>query len=254
MSYLKTGVDFSKHNGTINWDAVKSDSKVQFAIIRSGFGRSAPSQRDPKFEYNYENAKRVDIPLGAYHYSYAQNVEQAEQEADFVLEILRGKKFEYPIYFDIEDTTQTKLSMELCSKMITAFCTKLERAGYWAGMYSYDCFFGTNIADDVERRFACWVARVTNNRCEASKPKNAVAYQMWQYSWKGKVNGVVGDVDMNECYVDYPTLIKGKGLNGYGLAAKYTVTARMAQLSEKEAMRIIDECKKLGMNAVMAEQ
>ena len=106
------GIDLSKHNGAVDWDKIKADG-VQFAIIRTGFGKFAPSQKDIQFERNYKEAKRVDIPIGCYHYSYALSVEQVEMEADFVLDIIKGKKFEFPIYFDIEEKTQEKLSMDL---------------------------------------------------------------------------------------------------------------------------------------------
>jgi len=205
------GIDVSKHNGVIDWAKVKASGKADFAILRSGFGRSAPSQKDPQFERNYAECKRVGMPIGIYHYSYALSPEQAEWEADFVIEMLKGKQFEYPIYFDIEEKTQAALTKETCTAMVKAFCAKLEAAGYWAGFYSYDAFYATDIVPGTAERYANWVASI-----EYRKPTSCNQYEMWQYSWKGSVPGINSEVDLNECYVDYPTLIKNAGKNGYG--------------------------------------
>lgn len=205
------GIDVSKHNGVIDWAKVKASGKVDFAILRSGFGRFAPNQKDIQFERNYKECKTYGIPIGVYHYSYALSVVQAEQEADFVIDIIAGKQFEYPIYFDIEEKSQQQLSKQQCTAIIKAFCTKLEKAGYWCGFYSYDSFYATDIVPGTSERYANWVASV-----EYRKPVSCTNYEMWQYSWKGNIPGINGDVDLNECYVDYPTLIKNAKKNGYG--------------------------------------
>lgn len=251
------GIDVSKHNGAINWDKIKA-AGVDFAIIRSGLGRSAPSQRDPQFERNYTESKRVGIPIGVYHYSYAQSVEAAEMEADFCIEILKGKKFEFPIYFDIEEKTQAALSMDLCGKMIVAFCSKLERAGYWAGMYSYDCFFKTNIPDDIEKRYAVWVAKVpSKNKDNGStrlKPQYATAYQMHQYTWRAKINGSSAETDANICTVDYPTLIKAKGLNGYGKAPETTYCGAVTGIRAADVEILKAAVKRAGYNIFITKE
>ena len=100
-----TGIDVSKHQGVIDWSKVKTD----FAILRAGFGRYA-SQKDPQFERNYAGAKAAGIPVGAYWYSYARSAEEAREEAKACLQVLQGKQFEFPIYFDIEDCSQSYLA------------------------------------------------------------------------------------------------------------------------------------------------
>lgn len=244
---MKKGIDVSHHNGIIDWGKVKA-AGVDFAIIRTGYGRQSVKQIDTQFEENYKAAKAAGVPIGAYHYSYATDVAQAEAEANFMLSLIKGKKFEYPIYFDIEEKTQAKLSARTCGNIIKAFCNKIEAAGYWAGVYSYDAFFGSNVADDIESRYALWVARVEN-----VKPTQVTNYQMWQYSFKGKVNGINGDVDLNYCYNDYPAAIKAAGLNGYSEKPTYTITARIASLTEKQANEIMESCQKLGMSVVKSE-
>ena len=210
MAYKTLGIDVSKHNGVIDWVKVKASGKVQFAILRSGFGKALPTQKDPQFEKNYSECKKVGIPVGVYHYSYALTTADAEAEADFVIDILKGKQFEYPIYFDIEEKSQAALSKETCTAIVKAFCTRLEKAGYWAGFYSYDAFYATDIVPGTAERYANWVASI-----EFRKPVSCTNYEMWQYSWKGTIPGINSNVDLNECYIDYPTLIKNAGKNGF---------------------------------------
>ena len=199
------GIDVSHHNGEIAWNKVKID----FALIRTGYGKKNPNQVDKEFERNYMACKKYHIPCGAYHYSYAKTIEDAEKEADFVLELLKGKKFEFPIYFDMEEKFQVNLGKAKCTAMFKAFADKLEEAGYWVGIYSFDSFFQTNLEDGIEKRYTAWVARVENIKPNSCKPA------IWQYSWKGRVEGINGDVDMNKCDIDYPSMIKKAHKNGY---------------------------------------
>lgn len=241
------GIDVSHHNGKLDWNKIKNDG-VQFAIIRTGFGKAIPSQKDREFDRNYTEAKRVGIPIGAYHYSYATTVEEAREEADFVLDIIRGKQFEYPIYFDIEDEVHTKLSKKACSDIVKAFCTRLEENGYWCGVYSFDAFFKSSLTQEIQKRYAIWVARVEN-----VKPSICKTYQMWQYSWKGKVKGSSAETDMDICYVDYPSMIKKAKKNGYG-SVTYKLTASKTGLTASEALSLETKLKSLGFSVTKAVQ
>lgn len=91
------GIDVSVHNGVLDWMKIKA-SDIQFAIIRTGYGMESPRQKDGKFEENYAGARSAGILLGTYHYSYANSVQNAEKEAEFVLKLISGKCFEYPIF------------------------------------------------------------------------------------------------------------------------------------------------------------
>ena len=101
------GIDVSVHNGNIDWGKVKADG-IDFAILRAGFGK-LEKQKDEKFEQNYAGAKAAGIPVGAYWYSYAMTPEEAEQEADVFLSVIKGKQFEMPVYFDLEEKKQFDL-------------------------------------------------------------------------------------------------------------------------------------------------
>ncbi len=94
--------------------------------------------------------------------------------------------------------------------MVCAFCDVLEKAGYWAGLYTSRSPLGTHIEDDIKTRYALWIAEY------GSKLNYSASVGIWQHSCKGSVNGISGDVDLNTGYIDYPTKVKAAGLNGYG--------------------------------------
>ena len=201
----KKGIDVSAHQGKIEWGKVKAD----FAILRAGFGKEL-SQKDEQFEANYSGAKAAGIPVGAYWYSYAVSTDEAAKEAECFLAVLKGKQFEYPVFFDVEESNQFALGKEKVSAIIKTFLNKVESAGYWAGLYMTASPLQTYVTEDIRKRYAVWVANVG-----VSKPAYDGVYGLWQYSWDGSVTGISGKVDMDYCYVDYPAKIKSLGLNGY---------------------------------------
>ena len=234
------GIDVSHHNGTIDWD--KSE-RIDFVIIRAGYGRLT-TQKDKKFEENYTGAKKAGLHVGAYWYSYAQNISEAKLEAKACLEVIKGKKFDMPIYFDIEEASQVKLGKAVCSKITQAFCEELENAGYFVGVYSFDSFFKTNLDESVRKKYATWIARVPSKDDGKTVVKPSYDCGIHQYSWKGKVPGISGDVDLNTCNVSYSELIRRKGLNGY---ESYKVTAEKLNLSYSDASELKKRCETLGM-------
>jgi len=166
---MKNGVGISKWQGSINWPKVKK-SGIEFAIIRSDWGKESPSQKDKFFEQNYAGCKAVEIPVGTYHYSYADSISDAKSEAAFCLKNIAGKQLEYPVILDVEDRTMLALSTRLRTDICKAFC-------------------------------------------KVGKP--AVNCGIWQKSDCGKIDGISGNVDLNEAYKDYPNIMKAKGLNGF---------------------------------------
>lgn len=154
------GIDVSYCDKNVDWTKVKSDG-INYAIIRAGYGREI-SQKDAMFEKHYSGAKSVGIPLGAYWYSYAMSKEDAIKEAKACIEIIKNKQFEYPIYFDIEESKQFALGKTICSEMCKAFCDTLEQAGYWAGIYASASRLKNYISSEVTNRYAIWVAHYTS--------------------------------------------------------------------------------------------
>jgi GH25 family lysozyme M1 (1,4-beta-N-acetylmuramidase) len=201
-------IDVSKHNGKIDWKKA-AQSGVKAAIIRAGYGR-VMSQKDPRFEENYKCAKENGIEVGAYWYSYATTPADAEKEAALCLKVIKGKQFEYPIFFDIEENRHLVLTKEECGEIVSAFCNCLEKNGYFAGVYSFDYFFLSNLDMNIPKRYAAWVANVSGK-----EPQYCAPYGMWQYSWIGNVDGISGDVDLNKVFKDYPSIIKKAKLNGF---------------------------------------
>ena len=205
---MKTqGFDVSEYQGNIDYKKAKAAGK-SFVIIRAGFGRYA-SQKDPYFETNYTNATAAGLHVGAYWYSYAMSVAEIEQEMAVFLKVIAGKKFDFPVYLDFEESRQFALGRVTCSKMIRAAITVLEKAGYWAGLYTYRAALDNYVEDDIKAKKAIAVAEY------ASACHYSGQYGVWQFTGSGSCLGVSGDVDLDECYVDYPKLIKENGKNGY---------------------------------------
>ena len=204
------GIDVSKHQGNINFKKVKQH--IDFAIIRIGYGMYE-SQKDIKFEENYEGFKSQGIPIGVYHYSYALNVNQAKKEAECVIKWLDNRKLNLPVYFDIEDKSQINLGKKTLTDMCEAFCTKIEKAGYWAGIYANKYFLNTYLdSSKLEKKYTIWVAQWSDTNTYNGK------YDMWQYTSTGKVPGISGNVDMDKLYRNIfinPNNTLLPNLNGY---------------------------------------
>lgn len=189
----KKGIDVSKYQGNIDWNKVKN-AGIEFAILRIGYGMY-DFQKDKQFENNYKNARANNIPVGIYHYSYATSIEEAEKEANLVLQWLNGRELDYPVYFDIEDNSMAKLGKSTLNAICRAFCEIIEKAGYWAGIYSNKDWATNKISGaELGKDYTYWIAQY-NDKCTYTGP-----YAIWQYSSTGSVNGISGNVDMNIQY------------------------------------------------------
>ena len=208
----KRGIDVSVWQGDIDFNAVKA-SGVEFVIIRAGYGIGC---KDKWFEQNYRKAKTAGLDVGAYWYSYANFAGEASLEAQSCVNILSGKNFEYPIYFDLEEKSQLNRGRAFCDSLITSFCNKLENCGYYAGFYTSLSVANNLVSSHVRDRYALWIAQ-WNTHCDYQG-----SYGLWQYSSSGSVGGIAGRVDMDYAYVDYPSVIKNAGLNGYKNGGSYT--------------------------------
>ena len=210
-SILK-GIDVSYCQNEVDWDAVKASGQVDFAILRAGYGKEY-SQIDDQFERNYAACKRLGIPVGVYWYSYATTAAEAEQEAKVCLQTIRGKQFEYPVAFDIEETRCFQQADTLCA----AFCGALEKTGYYTAIYTFKSALEQYFDSDTKSRYDVFLSHVG-----VSKTDYAGAYGLWQYSWTGCIPGISGDVDLDYAYKNYPAIIKQAGLNGFAKNATTT--------------------------------
>lgn len=207
--FPKKGIDVSEWQSEINWNQVKS-SGVEFALIRTSFGKEFyDKQTDKMYLENVRGAKSVDIPIGAYHYSYAKNTDDAIKEANFFISRLRGYQWEYPVFFDMEDPSMENLEKETLTNIARTFVDTVRAAGYYVGLY-VNLNWANNKLD--MRRLSgidIWIAQWHTN-CEYKG-----LYSVWQYTNSGHVNGINGRVDLNYCYKDYPSIIKTLHKNGF---------------------------------------
>lgn len=202
------GIDVSRWQGDIDWSVVRNGG-VEFAIIKAG-GSDDGYYEDSKFERNYNLAKEAGIPIGAYYFVGPDftSREDGIADAERFIELLEGKQFEYPCYLDLESTNPE--DRDGVTEACIAFCERMESAGYYTGIYASDISGFQNRLNLGElTAFDKWVARY------GSKPVYATSYGMWQYSSTERVSGIGGNVDVNISYVDYPTIIKSRGLNGF---------------------------------------
>ena len=206
------GIDVSKWQGEIDWKKVKA-AGIKFAMIRLGYGSANGDAcgLDGYFEKNVKNAIAAGIDIGCYFYSYATSVAAAKKEAAYVINVLQKYKgvFTYPVAFDLEDKTQQGLGKQVLTDMVIAFGDAIEKAGFYCSLYSNPSWMRSYLDADRVKRFDLWLAHWTD------KTNYAGAYGMWQNSSSGKVNGINGNVDTDFAYKDYPTIIKGKKLNGF---------------------------------------
>ena len=193
------GIDVSEHQGRIDWDAVKA-SGIDFAILRVGFGAPSFGGRvDYQFNRNISECERLGIPYGVYVYSYAFDNQQAADEASMVIDCLSGHNPRLPVYYDLEDKTIIADGRQsgIASRAQT-FCNKISSAGYKPGIYANLNWFNNILTDPVFKSGSWdhWIAQY-NSQCHYT-----VSYSFWQYTSRGKVSGISGNVDMNYAYVD----------------------------------------------------
>lgn len=177
VSYCQTGVDYNK---------VKN-SGIDAVIIRAGFGKET-YQKDSEFETHYRNAKKAGLAVGVYWYSYAYSVAEAKQEAKVCLACIKGKTLELPVYYDLEESGQTRLGMSALTNIAIAFCDAIKLGGYRAGVYSNLNWLNNHL--DYERlrsKYSIWLAQWS------SKPSKSC--DIWQNADNGRINGINGNVD-----------------------------------------------------------
>ncbi len=161
---------------------------------------------DKQFASNYKNARAAGLDLGVYHYSYAKTVAEAKTEAYAMVDLLDGKKFEYPIVYDVEEASQAALGAIKMSAIVDAYCSILEDNGYYVMVYSYAYFLNGSLNSSITSKYDIWLAHYG-----VSSPNTTYKgdCQMWQYTSNGRVNGLGSEpVDLNYAYVDYPSIIK----------------------------------------------
>ena len=189
-------IDVSEHQGVIDWE--KAMYHIDGAILRCGYGSDYEHQDDEQFRRNADECTRLGIPFGAYIYSYAKTIEGIKSEAAHAMRLVKPYKLAYPVYLDLEEPGLEE------GAVIRArvFGDIIEKGGYWCGIYA-NLNWWENRLVGLER-FTKWVAQYYKE-CEYT----GANLDIWQYTSNGNVPGIKGNVDMNECYRDFPAEISG---------------------------------------------
>ena len=204
-----TGIDISYHNGEIDFSKIKS--KVDFIIMRSGYGKKTNDSKEIKFDIYYNEAKKYNIPIGTYWYCYAKTTEEALLEAKTFLNKVKGKQFEFPVYYDVEEKCTFETGKENVNNIIKTFLGEIEKHGYYCGLYcSYNILQGI-ISDEIKDKYEIWIAN-----WGVEKPFYERKWGIWQYTSKGHLDGIESEyVDLDTAIIDYEPIIKQLGKNGY---------------------------------------
>lgn len=228
------GIDISTWQRNMDLAQAKREG-AEFAIIRGMYGNG----KDVHFENLYARAKAQGLGVGAYQWGRASNIAQAREEAQlFVDNCLKGKQFEYPIYYDVEDNILIKLSVQELTDLITAWCEVIERNGYFAGIYMNQSCFNTEVkGQELASKYTQWRALWTTKE---HKP----TAQMWQFGGETnlvRTNIVAGQVcDQDYAYEDFPTIMIETGLNGFSKVTNIEVPEAPKKSIEELAREVID--------------
>lgn len=204
------GIDVSEFNHSINWALVKR-SGVEFSMIRvgyRGYGAAGNFKEDANFRTNIEAAKRVQMPVGIYFVTQAINEKEAIEEANWVIDKIKGYSLDYPVAIDIERSAKPdgpgradNLDKNTRTYLAKVFCQTIQSAGYTPIIYT-NVDWATNKLDMSQlSAYDTWIASYKKDI--QSGPGYNGKYSIWQYTSSGKVDGILGNVDLNICYKKY---------------------------------------------------
>lgn len=211
----KLGIDVSKWNQEIDWEAVK-DAGIEFAIIRCGYRGASTGALviDPRYEENIRGAIEAGIPVGVYFFTQARDEVEAVEEASMVIRLIEEYDVDYPVFLDSESAggngRADGLSKEERTTAHRAFLQTIEAAGYETGVYASRNWLNDEIDMTRLSDYRVWLAEY------ADAPAYDEYYHMWQYTSKGTVDGISTNVDLNLCYMNIDTSVNhAKGAAGY---------------------------------------
>ncbi|MCI6713537.1 MAG: hypothetical protein MR523_01130 [Lachnospiraceae bacterium] len=211
----KLGIDVSKWNKEIDWQAVKEEG-IEFAIIRCGYRGAASGALviDPMYEENIKGAIDAGIPVGVYFFTQAINEVEAVEEASMVIRLIEDYDVDYPVFLDSESAggkgRADMLDAEERTNVHEAFLETVSAAGYETGIYASKNWLNDRINMTDLSTYKTWLAEYTD------VPSYDEYYHMWQYTSKGTVDGIETQVDLNLCYMSIDTSINhSKGAAGY---------------------------------------
>ncbi len=196
------GIDVSAYQGDVDWEAVAADG-ISFVILRAGTSNG----KDTRFEENYLGAKAAGLYVGSYFYSYALDEESVLADAVLFAEWLSGKTFDFPVFLDLETEEQSLLPDGALGALAESFLSFMTDAGYFCGVYSSESWFEDWLdREQLGGRDALWVAKWTESGTLSQNMSEC--YGLYQYSETGRVAGINCTVDLDVCYIDYPSLLQ----------------------------------------------
>lgn len=210
--YNLKGIDISKWQNPATYPYAKAKTEgFSFAILRAGCGKS----KDTAFETHYRNCKNNGFQVGAYWYSYAYSVEDAQIEANAFVDAIKGKQFEYPVYLDIEDNSILKNTSKITrDEIVRTFGKTIEKAGYYFGVYTNRAWYDNQISGaELNKKYDWWIADWRGRQPQG------LNFGLWQYGGSknpiksAAIGGVV--TDQNYSFKNYPEIMKNSGLNGF---------------------------------------
>lgn len=195
------GIDVSKHQGKIEWGKVKG-SGIDYAIIRAGYGKNTV---DEFFESNINGCIRNNIPVGIYWFIYGINEKEAIENAEMCHSTIKKykDKITMKVWCDLEYDTDfnakkrgVSLTKTMRTNMVIAFCERLKKYGYEVGNYANPDYLKTKFDASALAAYPLWLAgySISEDTAKSYSPL------MWQYTSKGRIEGIKGNVDMNIYY------------------------------------------------------
>ena len=253
MTQKAHGIDISKWQGAINWNALEAAYKagqVDFIIMRAGYGYATT---DPRFEEYYREATARGIPCGAYWYAY-WSAGTPTQEAGAFLRVVEGKTFTYGLWYDVEyETSITSLDKTTRTNKTLEALGVLQASGRYVGLYASTDMINNRLDYSRLAAYDIWVAQYAN-KCTCKMP-----YGIWQYTSSGSTPGISGRVDQDRAYKDYPAIVVGKLATGQSSTAaapetpdeptppRVTSTIQTGLMTRGDVKTVLEKAIELGL-------
>lgn len=207
-------IDVSRYQGQIDWAQVAA-AGYKGVMLKTVSTNKKLSKRsdglyiDPTFEDNYKNAKAAGLDVGVYYYSYAISHTGADKELALLADSLRGKELTLPVAVDVEDNKLKQLGRQALTDLTAYALARIEAMGFYAQLYTYTSFANTRLymGGAALSPYDVWLADYTGK-----PPAVTFKYNAHQHTSKGAVPGISGDVDLNVTTLNYPRIIRKKGL------------------------------------------
>lgn len=187
-------LDVSTWQGDVDFNKVKADG-YNYVLIRAGYGDES-SQKDDFFEQHYRNAKAAGLKIGVYWFSYSDSPEDSILEAKACLSCINGKELDMPVFYDLEYEPQLYYSTSKLCSMAKNFCSYIENnSDYRAGVYASYSTYGWNLfPEKIGENYSYWIAKIDGEQ------ESPLDYDIHQYTWTGRVDGISGNVDISYIY------------------------------------------------------